>query len=279
MIDIFSYFDYRTYLKDYFAESKKTCKAFSHQFFADKAGIKSTGFMLHVINGQRNLTVPVLLKVAKAINLDNPQTEYFETLVALNQAKNQSEKEYFLQKLLEKRRIAKTFRIEDRQIEFYSEWYHAAIRELVNVVGNNGDVSKMAKLLTPSVSPAKVRESLSLLLELGLIRETSDNHYEITHQYIEGDDPALRTAIIAFQRSMLTLAGKSWDNCPAGEVSAHTLTLALSEKLAEELKSDMEQFKKKSIEKILADKDTAQRVYQVNMNLFPLSKNKEGEAQ
>jgi uncharacterized protein (TIGR02147 family) len=279
MLDIYKYLDYRMYLKDYFAESKKTCKAFSHQFFAVKAGIKSSGFMLHVIKGQRNLTLPVLLKVAKATNMDNDQTEYFEVLVAFNQAKNQRDKEYYLQKILEKRRIAKTLRLEDKQVEFYKEWRHAAVRELVNVAGKDADASQMAKLLIPSVSPAKVRESFTLLEELGLIRKTIDNHYEITHQYIEGDDPALKTAIVRFQRSMLDLAAQSWDNCLPGEASAHTLTIGVSEKLAGEIKADMEQCKKKIVEKILSEKDPAQRVYQVTMNFFPLSKKKKGELQ
>jgi uncharacterized protein (TIGR02147 family) len=78
MPDIYQYIDYRAYLRDYFAESKKSNPAFSHMFFAKKAGINSSGFVHLAMNGKRNLTKPVLLKIARAIGLNAEQTEYFE---------------------------------------------------------------------------------------------------------------------------------------------------------------------------------------------------------
>ena len=134
-------------------------------------------------------------------------------------------------------------------------------------------------MIVPEISPAQVKASLKLLQELGLVRKTADGIYEITHQYIEGNDPIHRTGIVHFQRQMLDLAKQSWDNCKAGESSAHTLTLAMSEKLALEIQKEIEQFKKKLIEKVIAEKESPERLYQVTMNYFPLSKRKKGEPQ
>jgi uncharacterized protein (TIGR02147 family) len=279
MLDIFNYSDYRLFLKDYFEESKKTCHAFSHQYFARKAGIRSSGFMLHVIKGQRNLTQAVLHKVAHAVGLNSLQTEFFEALVNFNQAKQQRDKDYYLQKMMERRRSIKTMHIEDKQVEFYKDWRHSAVREIIPVLGKNATPAIIAKSLVPQISAAQVRDSLKLLLELGLVRKTDDGHYDITHQYIEGNDPVHRTAIVQFQRQMLGLALQSWDNCPTAETSAHTLTLAMSEKLAQELREDIELFKKKLVEKVLAEKEPPERLYEVTMNYFPLSKRKKGESQ
>jgi uncharacterized protein (TIGR02147 family) len=279
MKNIYNYSDYRLFLKDYFEESKRTCKAFSHQFFARKAGIRSSGFMFHVIKGQRNLTQAVLHKVAHAIGLNSLQTEFFEVLVNFNQAKQQRDKDYYLQKMMEKRRSIKTIRIEDKQFEFYKEWRHSAVREIIPVLGKDATPTAIAKLLVPQISAAQVRKSLKLLMELGLVHKSDDSHFEITHQYIEGDDPVHRAAIVQFQRQMLGLALQSWDNCPAGETSAHTLTLAMSEKLAHELREDIELFKKKLVEKVLAENELPERLYEVTMNYFPLSKRKKGAPQ
>jgi|WetSurMetagenome_2_1015567.scaffolds.fasta_scaffold140885_1 uncharacterized protein (TIGR02147 family) len=279
MPEIYQYTDYRKFLEDYFEESKKTCKAFSHQYFARKAGIKSSGFMLHVIKGQRNLTSTVLHKVAHAIGMDASQTEFFEVLVNFNQAKEQRDKDYYLEKLMEKRRLIKTVHLVDRQFEFYKEWYHSAIREIIPIAGKNATPTGIAKLLVPEISPAKVKASLKLLEELGLVRKTPDGIHEITHQYIEGDDPIHRAAIVNFQRHILDLAKESWDNCKASESAAHTLTLAMSEKLAREIRGDIEQFKKKLIEKVIAEKGAPERLYQITMNYFPLSKRKKEETQ
>lgn len=78
MYNIYKYVNYREYLRDYFVENKGNNKAFSHMFFAQKAGIKSSGFVHQIINNKRNLTRPVLLKIARAIGLNHAQTEYFE---------------------------------------------------------------------------------------------------------------------------------------------------------------------------------------------------------
>jgi len=277
MPDIYQYTDFRRFLKDYFEESKMTRKAFSHQYFAMKAGIRSSGFMLHVIKGQRNLTSAVLHKVAHAIGMNASQTEFFEVLVNFNQAKQQHDKDYYLQQMMEKRRMVKTVRLVDKQFEYYSEWRHSAVREIIPIAGKNATPTGIAKLLVPAISPAQVKASLKLLQELGLVRKGKDGYFEITHQYIEGDDPVHRAAIVRFQRQMLHLALESWSNCKASESAAHTLTLAMSEKLAQELRGDFEQFKKKLIEKVLAEKAPPERVYQVTMNYFPLSKRKKGE--
>ena len=50
---------------------------------------------VHVMKGQRNLTKPVALNIARAIGLDAARTEYFEDLVSFGQAKTQSDREYY----------------------------------------------------------------------------------------------------------------------------------------------------------------------------------------
>jgi uncharacterized protein (TIGR02147 family) len=90
--NIYQYSDYRAFLRGYFSQKKAASKAFSHQNFARKAQIKSSGFMLHVMKNERNLTKPVLLKVARAIGLNPAETEYFEYLVSFDQAKTQADK-------------------------------------------------------------------------------------------------------------------------------------------------------------------------------------------
>jgi uncharacterized protein (TIGR02147 family) len=277
MPDIYQYSDYRLFLKDYFEESKKTCRVFSHQFFALKAGIKSSGFMLHVIKGQRNLTSTVLHKVAHAVGMNSNQMEFFETLVNFSQAKLTQDKDFYLQQMMEKRRHAKTARLEDKQFQYYSEWHHSAIREIIPILGKQASPTSIAKLLVPEIRPADVRTSLKLLQQLGLIRKSKDGGYEIIHQYLEFDDPVQRTAIIRYQRKVLGVALQSWDNWKPKEAAAHTLTLAMSEKLAQEIVGDFEKFKKKIIEKVIAEKQSPERIYQVAMNYFPLSKRRKGE--
>jgi uncharacterized protein (TIGR02147 family) len=184
MKNIYEYIDYRAYLGDYFTERKKANQHFSHQLFAQKAGIKSTGFVLHVMKGERNLTKPVLLKIARAVGLDSAQTDYFEDLVSFDQAKNQSDKEYYFNRIASKRENAKVRTLDDRHYEFYSQWYHSVIRELITLAENTEDLRALSKVLVPAITPTQFKRSLKLQEELGLIRKRKDGAYEQTESFI-----------------------------------------------------------------------------------------------
>lgn len=59
--------DYRAFLREYFQEQKRARKAFSHRYFARLAGFESSGFLAHVMAGERNLTETSIRKICKAM--------------------------------------------------------------------------------------------------------------------------------------------------------------------------------------------------------------------
>ena len=56
MNSIFSYIDYRKFLKDYYNSEKESKLYFSYRFFSQKAGIKSPVFLKEVYDGKKNLS-------------------------------------------------------------------------------------------------------------------------------------------------------------------------------------------------------------------------------
>lgn len=276
MKEIYQYNHYRRFLGDYFAESKRTTPAFSHQFFARKAGISSTGFMLHVIKGERNLTVPVMHKVARAIGLDREETEFFELLVLFDQAKDQKSKDYYLRKIMASRREKSTMQLRDMQYEFYDRWYHSVIRELVPMVDQPLDYARMAKMVLPRLSASQARASVKLMEKLGILTRRDDGTFVLNHAYIEGSGSVNQVAIVNFQREMLELARRAWENSPPGEANVHTLTLSMSEELADEIKQDIESFKQHIVEKVVNEKKAPEKVYQVTITIHPVSRRLEG---
>ena len=276
MKEIYQYNHYRRFLGDYFAESKRTTPAFSHQFFARKAGISSTGFMLHVIKGERNLTVPVMHKVARAVGLDRDETEFFELLVLFDQAKDQKSKDYYFRKIMSCRREKSTLQLQDMQYEFYNQWYHSVVRELLAMVDQPLDFARLGKMVLPRLSASQARSSVKLMEKLGIVGKRDDGAYALNHAYIEGSGSVNQMAIVNFQRKMLELAQQSWENSPPGEANIHTLTLSMSEELADEIKHDIESFRKRMVEKVLNEKKAAEKVYQLNITIHPVSKRIEG---
>ncbi|NLE02187.1 MAG: TIGR02147 family protein [Fibrobacter sp.] len=69
MVNIFNYIDYREFLEDFYHEQKARNKAFSFQFFANKAGFKSKSFIKLVIDGKKNLTEESMEKLNNVLKL------------------------------------------------------------------------------------------------------------------------------------------------------------------------------------------------------------------
>jgi uncharacterized protein (TIGR02147 family) len=272
MKDLYEYTSYREYLHDYFEENKKNVKHFSHQFFASKAGIKSTGFVLHVIKGERNLTKEVLLKISRALGFDAVHTEYFEDLVAFDQAKTPSDKEHFFKRLIKKRSTAKVHSLDDQQYKLYSEWYHAILRELVPMIKGVPDEKLIAKSLMPSITPAQVRKSLRLQTELGILRKKPNGEYEQTEQFIESGGPVRNLALVNYQKEMLRQTLEAWDRFKSPEIMMNTIHFTMSEERMEKVKEEVRKFKKTLFDILATDPKAPERVYHMNLNLFPVTK-------
>jgi uncharacterized protein (TIGR02147 family) len=279
MPDLYQYTDFRAYLRDYFKEQKSSHAFFSHPFFARKANIKSTGFVMHVMNGERNLTKPVALNIARAMGLTAAQTAYFEDLVSFDQAKKQSDKEYYLERIAAKRKNVRAKPLNDRQYEFYSAWYHSVIRELVTLLDNNSGPAVLAKLMVPSCTPKQVKESLRLQEELGILKKDKNGNYCQDQSFISAGGPVRNTAVVKFQKEMLEQAKATWDRFKTEEATMHTATLCMSGDLVERIRQEIREFKERLFEIVAKEKKKPDRVFHLNINLFPMTKSIKGDKQ
>lgn len=153
MVQIFDYADYREYLSDYYQERKRNNPQFSYQIIADKAGIKSKGFIYNIINGKKILSKSNIFKLSQALDHNQYEAEYFEHCVAFNQTSDLLERKA----LLEKMNNMKNFRkgpnkaqlLRKDQYEFISNWYHVMVRSIIGMYGFKGDYRWLAKMINP----------------------------------------------------------------------------------------------------------------------------------
>jgi len=272
MPDIYHYTDYRAFLRDFFIERKSVNSGFSHQSFARRAQIKSKGFLLHVMQNERNLTKPVLLKVARAIGLTPAETEYFEDLVSFDQAKNTTDKNFYFAKIASRRSTIQCKNLDDLHYAFFSAWYHSVVRELITLVSPNADSAKLAKLLIPPISAAQVRESLKLMLSLGLIKKDGEGNYTQNEPFITAGGPVRNIAIMNFQKSMLALASQAWDYFSENEINMNTLTMTMSDDCIAVINKEIALFKKRLLDLIANEDKKATRVHHLNISFFPVSR-------
>ena len=270
LMDIHDYSDFRTLLRDLYAERKAKDAKFSYRYMAQKAGFKSAGFFSQIIQGKTNISIRTALSLATVFKLKAYELEYFENLVHFNQAKTQSDKQHYFQKLIALKK-AKLKTLDERQFEFFTKWYYPAVRELLGVIPFKDDFKELGDSLVPRISVSEAKDAVKVLERLNLIRKNPYGIYERLDATLTTGDVWQSTAITGFQIETLDLARQSYDLTDK-EFRAHsTLTLCISHGEFRWIKGEIGGLRKRILE-MAKNAPNPDRVYQLNINLFPMSR-------
>ncbi|HLV29986.1 MAG TPA: TIGR02147 family protein [Chitinispirillaceae bacterium] len=269
--DIFTYLDYRTYLKDLCALKKINNPHFSYRYLSKKLNIRSAGYFSWVLQGKRNISGKLLLDLAAFFKMNKNQTEYFELLVNYNQAGTYDERKRNFLKLLSMRRgVVK--QVENDKHEFYLNWYYSALRELVQVVPvNDENMSDTAKMLSPQVPTEKMRQSIELLVRLGFISKNEKGFYTQVHSAISSKGSIEPIVIQNYQISCMNLAAEAFDSFEQDERQMSTVTMSI-DKDAYEIILDRIASLRAEIMETACSVSKPDRVMQLNFQFFPLTR-------
>ncbi|MCQ2090967.1 MAG: TIGR02147 family protein [Fibrobacter sp.] len=284
---LYDYDDFRKFLQDYFEEQKKMRAVFSHRFFAAKAGFSSSSYCLNVIRGRFNLTPKSIEKLAKAMEFEPLQKSYFEALVQYNQAQQVNERENAWGQIVQIRKQIEFTHLGVKEQLYFSRWYYPIIREMVVSSDWNGDYMVLARSLEPQISTEEAREAVKHLVEWGLIREVTEKvpagakpapvRYEETSQMLDASAiPPM--ALRQIRREYVQHAIGAVENKPKDERFAAFTTLAMSESSYNYAVDVLEDARRKIIARAANDSNV-ERVYELMMVAFPMSKKFSKEAE
>lgn len=274
MNPIFSYIDYRLFLRDYYEEQKKTSRFFSYRYFAQKADINSPNFLKQVIESKRNLTPLTINKFIPALKFNEKEAQFFRHLVLFNQAKTAQEKQEHYVVMLSMMQTVKEQRLNALQHEYYNHWFVPVIRELACLVDFKGDYKKLAEALVPAISVSEARFAVGLLKKLCMIEQLPNGTYKQTAAAIISDSSVARMAVRSFNREMLKKAELSLDNTPVEERQIFGVTIGISDACYDVLVAEMVAFRDRIVSIVNSDINS-NSVYQMHLQLFPLSKHLE----
>ena len=268
---IFEYDNYRAFLKDYFSLMKKKKAFFTLKYFAKKAGFNSASFCMYVIDGRRNLSYKSIPKMIKGLELRGKRATYFENLVLMNQATSIEERERHYSTIEKLRKSTKYYKINKKQFAYFEEWYYPVIRELVAFSDWNEDYAKLAKMVRPEITPEKAKNAVKLLLEIGLIKRDENGKYKQLDSALTAE--GLPSFIFKKVRKELIIkAIEAAENISPKERHISGSTVALSRNNYEKVCELLADFHKELA--IMANEDennATNRVYQINLQAFPLS--------
>jgi uncharacterized protein (TIGR02147 family) len=269
MPSIGDYTDYRTFLRDFYREHKEKNPHFSHRYIAHKVGLKSTGHFAQIVQGKVNISTSLIPRFIDLLKLNRKEGDYFENLVLFGQARTHDEKRRYYEKLLSHKGI-RPRTLQPDQYAFYSRWYHTAVLEVIGLKPFRGDYRDLGRMVTPRISASEARESLELLKQLGLVRRHADGTCRKAEATISSGYDTRSVALNNFQIEMMLRAREAIDRFPGEERSLSTVTVGVSAREYREIIEELRAFRRRVLD-IAKGADTAERIYQLNMQLFPLS--------
>jgi uncharacterized protein (TIGR02147 family) len=276
-VNIYTYLDYRHYLADLFNEFKQENPTFSFRAFAKMAGSSSPNFLQLIQARKLNIQTAGIHALSQSLKLTRKERSYFEYMVEFDHAKTHEEKDRFFRLILLAKEYKQIQTLDKSQYELFSHWYIPIIRELIVDPDFNGDPERIGEWIIPAVSSAKVKKGIAVLSALGLIRRDENGMWVHTDKVVSTPSEVLSVAVATYHKSVLGLAHDSIERFTPEVRDIRSVTMGLSAEGYTEIKKRLESFWKELLAYAETQKNVDQ-VFQVNMQLFPLSKNRERPA-
>ena len=261
-------FCYREYMRDYYGERKRV-SYFSWREFAKLAGFTSSGYLKLVCDGKTRLSRVGAVKVAGAMGLAGFSSQYFCLLVEYC---DESDEKVRLEIYSRMRALVEENGVRilgAEAFDYFKSWVNPVVRELAPIMPG-AKPSEIAKMCVPEVTAGEVRNALTLMVQAGLLQLKPDGSYVQTNKGLSGNPQLISSAILALQKQLAMLAADAIDYTSREDRNISGLTFGVDEKTLWHLSEEVDRFREK-VKGILSKVESYDRVYRLNLQLFPLS--------
>jgi uncharacterized protein (TIGR02147 family) len=272
---VYDHEDWRVFLQEELERRREGGADGSVRDFARKMGVDSAQFH-RILAGRAPLPFRHLSALVELLGLDRRATAFFEELVRLDRARTEEEKSRCRERLSALRGVAAS-PVEGTQAQFYQNWRHTVVRALVGSGRVRGDGSELAGLASPPLSEQEARDSVALLLDLGLVERGEDGSLRLRDAHVVSG-PDIPVAVVrGYHRESIQQARRALREIPPGERDISAVTTAVDAAGFATLREMARELRQK-VQKLSHGTRSPDRIFQVNVQLFPVAWGSRGGA-
>lgn len=271
-VKIFLYTSAKNYLFDLFELNKKSSNI-SIKEFSMTLGFNSHSFMIDIFKKKKFLSEQSIEKISENLKFKVKEKKYFLLISEYDRELSPKIKQDILYKLLELRLKSTSSPMTSKQINYYMKWYNPIIRELVSHSNWKGDFKKLSSLVIPKIKEKEAIESVELLLELNLISK-KDGIYNQTENNIFATEE-LKHPALYWVKEMISKGIGAIDIFSKEKRYITTTTASLTK----EKYTKIQEYFDKINALVLEEDDGEEQVYQVGLQMFPVSASFNGDQQ
>lgn len=237
----------------------------------------SPSLLSRIMKGSRPITFKMASRMVTLLELSDEQSKGFINCVLAHTSakakitkKAKKQIEEYLENLMGSKPEVQFLDMESEGFKSIAQWYHLGILNLISLQGFQSDPLWIAGKL--GVSPKEAEDAIERLFALNLIKY-QDGKICRNHNNLRVEPKNSIQAVRSFHKSMiekalLELEKKSDTDFQRRLING--ITFSCSSEKIEKLKVLINQFEEEILK--LVDEDKANSVYQMNIQLFPLSR-------
>ncbi len=275
---IFDFRDYRHYLKAWSHYLKHVKKDFTHRWFAEQAGFGSQSYFRMVVKGERNLSYATIDKFTKALALGKKESRYFASMVLYNQARAEADKTRYLGDMLELCPKSEATGLTRDQLEYLTSPLLVSLREMTALPDFREDIAWICAHLRVKPTPENVRHALKTLERLGLVVRDAQGQLKHSRVSLETNAAASESEILNYHRQRLDESRDAIMTAPADQWDIAAKTIPIPKKLLPRVSEMLHGVLDDITSLINQSGDDYHEVFQINMQLFPLTATKKDES-
>lgn len=269
-----SYEDFRRYLLDHAEEKRTRNRRWTLGVWARQIGLGSTTSLTMILNGQRNPGPAITQKLIRYFAFDPADRDYFLDLVQLAKLRTNGPGQQRMKVLLTRdlRNLSPSGpsrKVDARTFFAISQWYNYAIRQMTLLKGFNGDLEWIRSRLHFPITAPEIDSAIDTLVGVGLLRRGPNGGLRRIRRFLKTDDDVASEGLKSFHEGMIRNALKAVRKFGVDQRELGGLTLAIPEESLQEGKQLIRRFLDE-FEK-LGGKPGADRVFQLNIQFFPLA--------
>jgi len=265
--DLFSFTDYREYLRRHYEFRRARQASFSYRFMATRLEV-DPGQLAHILRGKLHLPQRALAATLKLCRFDSREAAFFEELVRLGRCRKPEDAARSRERL-DALRTVRPRALGAGGESFYSHWRHAVIRALASVVGVS-EGGELGSLCQPIQTPQEAADSIRILEELNLLVRDEKGTLRAPEAHVVPGPDISRAILRKWHAQVLDLASSSLDRFGASDRDVSTLTVALSSKDLPAVRGWIADLRSQ-IQAHAAATETPDRVLDACIQLFPVA--------
>lgn len=238
---------------------------------AKTLGYSSASSLSMIFTGDRLPSNDFIDSISAHWKLSQEEDQYLKNIVQLQRLKKKGRATaQVMARIARFKKISPTHKLNLNQFAMMRDWYPVVIQSLISNFDFREDYSWISRKLRRKVTPAQIKKSIEILLDLGIVRRSSEGLLERTHTELETTHEIPSEAIREHHKGMMSRAIEAVDEQDVSARHFNSVTLKFDPK-------NMAAAKQKILKFVVDfnsqfEVENSSQIYQLNMQFFEHTK-------